>query len=100
MSRAQNRTFDDANGVISYNPPNAWTRMKVECALTKRLNERTKNPTHRATTPGTDICEQPPALTQSMPQLHFALMVSSQHPFFPLAYGTRLIGFQGRGFGG
>lgn len=42
LSLAQNRTFDDANGVIIYNPPNAWTQMKVECALAKRPKERTK----------------------------------------------------------
>ena len=44
MSLAQNRTFDDANGVIIYNPPDAWTQMKVECALTKSPKERTKKP--------------------------------------------------------
>lgn len=44
MSLAQNRTFDDANGVIIYNPPDAWIQMKVECALAKRPKETTKKP--------------------------------------------------------
>jgi len=42
LSLAQNTTFDDTNEAIVYNPPDAWTQMKVECALTKRPKERTE----------------------------------------------------------
>lgn len=42
VSLAQNRTFDNADGAIAYNPPDAWTQIKVECALTKCSKERTE----------------------------------------------------------
>jgi hypothetical protein len=40
LSLAQNRTFDDHNEAIIYDPPDAWTQLKVECALIKCPKEK------------------------------------------------------------
>ena len=33
LSLAQNVTIDDTNEAIAYDPPDAWTRLKVEYTL-------------------------------------------------------------------
>ena len=42
LSLAQNVTIDDTNKAIIYNPPDAWTQLKVEYILTIRPMKMTK----------------------------------------------------------